>query len=93
MKCIGQGDDRHALMMRHIAADDRHLLVLGQPRRGIVKSFIPAIPPVSARGLEGCEVSYRCLGRNHRRQGSGVRSDDDIIGKGTLEPETGNAKA
>ena len=80
-------------MMRHIAADDRHLLVLGEPRRRIVKSFIPAIPAVSARGVEGCEISYRRLGRNHRRQGGGVRSDDDIISEGTLEPETGNAKA
>ncbi|OZA07149.1 MAG: hypothetical protein B7Y02_14480, partial [Rhodobacterales bacterium 17-64-5] len=45
MHHIGQRRDRHALMMRHEAADDGKALALGQAAAGKVQRLVKAMAP------------------------------------------------
>ena len=39
---VGDRDQRHALVVRHVGPHDRDRLVLGQTRRGVVERLVPA---------------------------------------------------
>ena len=45
---VGDRDQGHPLMMRHIGANDRHFLTLRETRRRVVQGLIATIPATAA---------------------------------------------
>ena len=45
---VGDGDDRHALMMRHEVAHDRDVFAFGQPRAREVEGLVEAVAALRA---------------------------------------------
>ena len=85
-------DDRHALVMRHEIADDRNVLVVGQPRAGEVERFVEAIAAKRTHRGELRVVLARCLRIDHRGQSRRIRRDHAVLRETALEAESGHAE-
>ena len=86
VKDIVEGDERHALVVRHVRADNGHQRVLGKPGRRVVESFVEAVHAAAAGFREALEVPDRGPRIDHGRQRGRVRGDDDIVAQ--PPPET-----
>ncbi len=86
MNNVGNGDQGHALVMRHEGAHHHEPDALGQTRRRIVERLVPAIRAAAADRGEAREVA-RSGGRvDHRRQRRRISGDDDVVAQPALEP-------
>ena len=90
---VGQGDDRHPLVVRHVGADHRHLRAFGQALAGVIERFVEAVGPEAAGPRELAEVAGRRRGIDHRGQRRRVGRDHQIVTEPALEAEPGHAEA
>ena len=93
VKDVPDRHQRHPLVVRHVAPDDRDGLALRQSSRGVVERLAEAVRPQHAGGAQPGEVPDGRLGIDHRAEGGGVRSDDDVFAEASLEPKARHAEA
>ena len=91
-KRVGDGDDRHALMVGHEGAHDRDAFAFGQAARRVVQRLVEAIAAARADRGEPLEVSRRRLRIDHARERGRIRRDDDVFAEPALQPEAGHAE-
>ncbi len=89
---VGQGDDRHPLVMGHVRLHDFELDALGKPRRRVVDRFVEAVSPERADGGEPPEVLARGRGVDHGGERRGVGRHDEILGEPALQAEADDAE-
>jgi len=89
---IRDRDQRHALMMRHVGANDRDVLALRQPRRGVIERFVVAERSASTRRGEASEIHGGRGGIDHRRQRRGVRCYHHFVAEPAFESQSGHAE-
>ena len=89
---VGDGDDRHALMMRHEGAHDRDAFALGHARRRVIQRLVEAVAPLRADLGQPRQIGHRRARIDHRRQRGGVGRDDPLFAEAALQPEAGNAE-
>ena len=65
---VGDCDDRHALVVRHVTADDLELLPFAQTPSGEVERFVEAIATARAQLRQTPVVDHRLPGVDHGRQ-------------------------
>ena len=92
VKRVGERDDRHALMVRHVGAHDGHRLALRETGRRVVERLIPAVSTTPARAGQTRKVSHRRVRRDHRGQRRGVRRDHGVVAEAALESQAGDAE-
>jgi hypothetical protein len=85
---IGNGNDRHALMVRHEGADDRALRLRRQARARVVQCFVEAVPSARSGCGQSREVAHRGGRFDHRGERRGVRCDHGIRAQAALQPES-----
>ena len=90
---VGERDERHALVVRHVGADHRDARALGEARARVVERLVEAVRAPAARARELDEVARRRGGIDHRRQRRRVRRDHQVLAEPALEPEPGHAEA
>ena len=61
-KRVRDGDNRHALMMRHEGPDNRNTFAVRYAARRVVQRLIEAIPPVGIDGGERGKVAAAACG-------------------------------
>ena len=83
-KRVGDGDDRHALMMRHEGAHDRDGLAFRHAGRRVVERLVEAVAAARAERGEPVEVARRGLRIDHGRERGRVRRDDDVLAEPAL---------
>ena len=59
VKRIGECDQCHALVVRHVGVHDRDLLAVRETGRRVVEGLIPAIRTTPARGGQTRKVPHR----------------------------------
>ncbi|OAG75122.1 hypothetical protein Amal_03708 [Acetobacter malorum] len=89
---IGDRENGHALMVRHVSADKGHSLVLGDALGRIIQRFKKAIAPLCAGFFQNGEIGNSFLRINHCGQQRGVGCHNHILRQTTLEPQSRNAK-
>jgi hypothetical protein len=99
-KDVGDGDERHPLVMRQVGLDDgarassdgRSVAGLVRFPRRVVNRIVVAERPPSSLARQAPQVS-RGLGRLQERGQRGcVGSNDELVGQPSLQPEAGDAK-
>ena len=58
-KHVGDGDHAHALVVRHVAVDHRHIRVFGKPRLGVIQRLVPAVSAATSGVRQAREVGCR----------------------------------
>ncbi len=89
---VRQGQQPHALMVRHERANHGALLPARQPGRGVVDRFVQAVAAGRARRGEPLQVRARLLGHDHQRHHRSVRRDHEVVGEAALQAESGDAE-
>ena len=89
---IADGQKRHALMVRHVAANNGKALAALHPRRREVQSLIEAKFAASADRLQCGEVIQRRHRVHHRREACCVGCNDQIFRKAPLQPQPRHAE-
>ncbi len=84
--------DGHALVMGHIAVNNRDRLAVGYPRRGEVQRFVEAETPACAKGGESLVVVVRRARIEHRRQPRCIGRDHQVCRQSPLQPQSGHAE-
>ncbi len=90
---IGDGDQAHRLVMRHVAAHDGDLGAFRKARRRVVHRLVPAIGAAPALVGEALEIARRMGGIDHRGERGGIGRDDDVLRQAALVAEVGHAEA
>ncbi len=90
---VGERDQGHALVVRHVRADDGHLLAFGKPGRRVVQRLVPAVAAGRAFTRQMREVLHRRFGRDHRGERRRVRGHHGVVAETTLESEAGDTEA
>ena len=89
---VGDGRDRHALMMRHKTAHYGMALIGGQPCRRKIDGLIKPVTAFRAKCGKG-SVILRGGGRvDHRGQARGIGGNHAIFAKATLQPQARNTE-
>ena len=91
-KSVGDGDDRHALMMRHEGSHDGDAFALRHARRRIVQRIVKAVAALRADLGQTRQIGRGRARIDHRRQSGGVGGDHPIFAETPLQPEAGNAE-
>ncbi|MNS76031.1 hypothetical protein D3C71_1671780 [compost metagenome] len=89
---VGDGDNRHALMVGHECPDDGVVLVLRQARTREVDGFIKAVAGQRAGAHEVPEVAQRFRRVDHGGERGGVWRDHHVLGEAPLQAEAGHAE-
>ena len=89
---VGDGDDGHALMVRHVGAHDRDVCALRQPARRVVERLVEAVAAARADAGEPREIARRRRRIDHGRERRRVGRDHGILAQAALQPEAGNAE-
>ena len=79
MHRIGEGDQGHALMMGHVAADDGNPLAFRQPDGGEIQCLIEAETTQAPFPLQAIEIFHGGMGQVHRGQRRGVGCNHQIF--------------
>ena len=90
---VGDGDDGHALVMRHVAAHQRHSLPGGAAQGREIQRLVKAEGPHRAQIGQLRQVVCRRLRIDHRGQRAGIGRHDQICLQPPLEAKIGHAKA
>ena len=89
---VRDGDDGHALVMRHEAAHDREPGVVGQPGPGEIHGLVEAIAAGRAHVGEAPVVAQRTGGIDHGGQARRVGRDHDVVRQAALEAQARHAE-
>ena len=89
---VRDGDEQHALVMRHVGAHHRDPGPLRKPGPGVVEGLVETVGAVGAGFPEPAEVLRSRRGIDHGRQSGRVRGDDHILAEAAPEPETRHAE-
>ncbi len=89
---VGDGDDRHALMMRHEGSHDGDAFALGHARRRIIQRIVEAVATLRADLGQTRQIGRGGARIDHRRQSGGVGRDHPVFAETSLQPEAGNAE-
>ena len=90
---VAERDQRHPLVVGHVALDHGDRRSVGEPARRVVERLAEPVPAARAGLVEPVEVPDRGLGLDHRRQRGRVRRDDHVLAEPALEAEAGHAEA
>ncbi len=82
----------HALVMRHVRADDRARLPARNARRRVVDRLEEAEAAGQAVGGEALQVAAGGFRRDHQRKGRSVRRDDQVLREPALQPQPRHAE-
>ena len=85
---VGDGDHRHALMVRQEGADNCDVFPLGQARACVIQRLVEAIAAPRAQGGESGEVTRRRARINHGRERRRVGRDDGVLAKAAFQTQT-----
>ncbi|MNI23424.1 hypothetical protein D3C73_770120 [compost metagenome] len=88
----GQGQQAHALVVRHERAHHRITLAPGQACLGVVDRFVQAITAGRALGRQALQIAAGRLRLDHQRQGAGVRRNHGVLGQPALEAKAWNTE-
>ncbi len=94
---IGQGHERHALVMRHVRRDDDARRRVARGERvgaavGVVDRVEEAELAGEARGGEPPQVGRARGGVDEEGERGGVRRHDDFVAEAALQAEAGDAE-
>ena len=89
---VGNGDNGHALMVRHEGANDRVVHFLGQVRACVVQRLVEALTASPARRGKACKVARCGRGIDHRGQRCRIRRDDGIGAETPFQPQSRDAE-
>ena len=84
MERVGDGDQSHRLVMRHVGAHDGERSAFRQARRRVIQRLVPAILAADAEGRETPEVAHRGGGIDHRGERRRIGRDHGAVPKSTL---------
>ena len=92
-KGIRNGDDAHALVMRHIGAHDRDRCALRQARLRVVQRLVPAIAAAAAGRRQPREIGRGRAGIDHRGERRRIGRDDSVGADAAFQAEARDAEA
>ena len=90
---IGEGDDRHSLVVGHVGAYDRNGLADGQTSGRVVERLVVAVAAVAAGRREPHEIPGGCERIDHRRERRRVRRDNRVCGQASFQSKPWHAEA
>jgi len=76
---VGDRDDRHALVVRHVTAHDLVLLAFGDPPSGEVERLVEAVASPRAQLGQAPVVDHRLTGIDHGRQAGRIGCDHQVV--------------
>ncbi len=88
---VGQGDDAHALVMRHEGLDPGDALVARLARRRVVERLDEAVAAARLRRLETAQVGGGAVRRDLGGERGGVGRDHQLVDRRAAQGERGNA--
>ena len=91
-QCVGDGHDRHALVVGHIGAHDGLRLAVGQPRRREVDAPRRSRSGHGHRSWPARRSSPSRPRVDHGGERGGVRCDDGVLAQAPLEAEARHAE-
>jgi len=89
---IGDGDDGHALMVRHVIAHDDERLAIRQACRSEVQRFEEAVAPERTHLRHAPEVLLGASRVDHGREPGGIGRDHQIFRQPSLEAQARHAE-
>ncbi len=89
---VGDGDDAHALVVRHVGADQYARSVFRQAARREVHGLEEAVAAARADASECAVVGERRLDVDHGREAGGVGRHHLVLREATLEAQPGHAE-
>src|SRR3954452_10710206 len=89
---IGDGDDRHALVVSHEGTHRRDALAFGYPARRVIQGFVKAIPSARTDTREALEISRCSGGIDHRCERRRVWRNYHVFCKTALQSEARDAE-
>ena len=92
MKRVGDGDDGHALMVRHVVADQDMIGVFGQPRSREVDRLVKSVAPEETVLRKRRAVLGGRARVDHRGQGGRVRGDHGLAPETALHRQIRHAE-
>ena len=84
---IGDGDDAHSLVMRHVGPNDGDRRPVGDPRARVVEGLVEPIAAARADSGKPLEIAHRALRVDHRGERRCIRRDHRVRAQPALEPE------
>ena len=85
---VADGEQAHALVVRHEGTDDRARLAAWQAGRRVVHGFVHAVAALHALRREPRQVFASRVRGHHQRQRTRVRGDDHVFGKPPLQTQS-----
>ena len=92
IKCVADRGHGHAVVMRHIIADNAEAPPLNYPAWRIVDRVMETVEADGAEFLQMPHVLHGGTGPAAQCQGAGIGGNYQVIGQATAQPEPGNAK-
>ena len=89
---VGDGDDRHALVVGHESLDHHDVDTLGQALRRVVERLVEAVASASAGGHQPDQVVGRGLRIDHRGEHRGIGCDHLTAAQSALQAEARDAE-
>ena len=89
---VGDGDDGHALMMRHETAHDGVACVALQAGRGEIDCFVKPEPAFGPKRCEARIIPHCGRWVDHRCQSGGIGRDHAVFTETPFQPKSRNAK-
>ena len=89
---VGDGDHRHALVVRHVRADGYEALALGDARRREVHGFVETIGAADTQVFQRAEVGQCRVAIDHGGEPGGVGRDHLVLGQAALEAQSRHAE-
>ena len=87
---IRERDDGHALMVRHVGANDCHRRPGREPGRRVVERLVESVESPSAHGDEARKVAGGGARVDHGGQSGRVGRDDQVLAEAPLKAQTRN---
>ncbi len=89
---VGEGDDRHPLVVRHVRAHDGVHPSHGQAAARVVDRLVVAVRADGALFREPLEIACRRGRVHHRSERRRVRGDDVVLGEPAFQAESADAE-
>ena len=88
MKGVGDGRNRHALMVRHIAAHDGEVFFVLKACRREIDCLVEPVATLCAQRCKICVILCCHRGINHCSQSRGIGGYHAIFAKSALQAQT-----
>ncbi|MNS38645.1 hypothetical protein D3C72_709020 [compost metagenome] len=89
---VGDRQQAHALVMRHVRLDDGAVLARGLAARRVVDGFIEAVAAHQLVLGQPLQIAAGCVRHHHQRQHRRIRRHDHVIGQPALQAQARHAK-